>query len=180
MQLLGKMLDKGFISELPSGRTPYDREDLYWGDLKVLFDGAAVGQYLFGQDPLHTNNRRVSGYQNPHHPIDFQRTYWGISNIESQSFITFNFENSSYVIATAHVHSKEIIPNLELDSAFWTRCIDEANRITERHIGEVVVDVIHSGKINFIDRLRIAKKNGLIKTIKRKLFKLVQNKEITG
>ena len=180
MNLLGYMLNSNILRELPSGRGSNSEMELSYGNLRVLIDGAGVGQYLFGQDPLHTGNRRISGYQNPFHPITFSDAKWEIILLNNREYLTFISESDQYLIAAIHVHSKAIIPPILSKSNFWIQCLAEANQETERIGSEYIPDMIHSIRISYTNRLRIARKNGLRDTFKKKILRLIKNKEITS
>jgi hypothetical protein len=67
MVLLGKALSEGLIKELPS------REESDWSltnGNRLIFDGLAIGQYLFGRYPLHSENRIIRGFLNPTYKIN--------------------------------------------------------------------------------------------------------------
>jgi hypothetical protein len=173
MNLLGFMLNSNFVNELPSGRNNELEIVLKYQKYFLLIDGAAIGQYLFGQDPLHTNNHRISGFQNPFHPIKFSDCKWRVVNLNGREFISFMYQEENYLLVSVHVHSKEIIPVIQSDNSFWQRCIAEANGEIDRIEGSYVPDLIHSQKISIIDRFRIARKKGFTKTLIKKLSRLV-------
>lgn len=169
MELLGNLLNSGEVEELSSGRLPHLSSKIFLSDFEVIFDGAGIGQYLFGQDPLHTNNRRISGFQNPEHSIKFVDAKWQIEKIFGTEYVVFEYEKFNYLIASLHVHSKYLLPKVSTSSKVWIRSIGEANGTISREIGDYVPDLIHSQKISYLNRIRIAKKNGIVKTINRRI-----------
>ena len=83
MDLLGFALNEDLAMELPS--TPHSQEEL--GTNRYIFDGAALGQYLLGVDPIHTNGSVISGYQNADYKIDISSFKWSIPQ-QGKLFIT--------------------------------------------------------------------------------------------
>jgi hypothetical protein len=169
MELLGKLLNSGKVEELDSGRSSYFGPKILYFEYEVVFDGAGIGQYLFGQDPLHTNNRRISGFQNPDHTVNFANAEWGIDTLSGFDYVVFKYRGVKYLVASMHIHSKALLPQVSGDSKIWNRSIGEANGTLARAIGDFVPDLIHSQKISLVNRLRIARKNGLLQTLQRKL-----------
>jgi hypothetical protein len=174
MHLLGNLLNKKLIEELPSGRMT-DREIRFdWRGYQLIFDGAAIGQYLVGQDPLHTGNRRISGYLNPDFPQNLSKENWGINSVDGKEYITYESGGEKKLVVGLHVHSKLPLNDVRQKDAMWERILGEANQIIERTISEPIPDLIHSKKISLNNRLRIARRNGLAKTLVRKLKRLFQ------
>ena len=174
MELLGILLNKGLVEELPSGRLESSEIQLTWQDYKIVFDGAAIGQYLLGQDPLHTSNRRISGYQNPNFPQRLSEEIWKIIRISENDFLSYGADGSKRLVLGLHVHAKVPLEPISMADPTWEQIIEEANQIVTRKIGHFTPDLIHSRKISFKNRMRIAKRNGLIQTLKRKVRNLVK------
>lgn len=169
MELLGMLLNSRKVEELDSGRSPHFGPKIHYSEYQVVFDGAGIGQYLFGQDPLHTNNRRVSGFQNPDHTIHFENAEWGIESLSGFDYVVFKYRGLKYLIASMHIHSKMLLPRVSVDSKVWIRSIGEANGTLPRAIGDFVPDLIHSKRISVINRIRLARKTGLLRSLQRKL-----------
>jgi hypothetical protein len=170
MNLLGQMLNANEVGELPSGRNL--NHLVINSEMNVVFDGAAIGQYLLGQDPLHTNNRVVSGFQNPDFPDWLSSRTWGIQKLKDLDFIVSKSAMDRYFVATIHVHSKQIVPRLSSENTFWKQVIAEANNESPRYIGPLIEDKLHSARLNLLTRIRIARKKGLIKVLVDRLKRL--------
>lgn len=160
MELLGLALKLGVLAELTTNpKDPLVLQLRNGSDTKVIFDGAAYGQYLFGQDPFHTNGQRISGFINEnsgqkpdlvHYELKINRDGIG------QSLFVDGIQ-----LLNVHVHAKLPLNEMSCDDKIWKRALDEANGITVRIPDEYVADRIHTQKIFFINRFRIARKRGL-------------------
>jgi hypothetical protein len=149
MKLLGLALNKNVISELPTWPN-----ESYKGEEKddyFLFDGAAIGQYLFGQDPIHTGNRRISGFENQSFPIKPSQLKWKING----NSIYAEANKKRYYFSNLHVHSKEVLTPPKSDPDRWARVLDEANLKTKRVPSEFVAELIHSSGYTFTAKLEI-------------------------
>ena len=146
MKLLGLALNKGQISELPTWKTSIENQKEYF-----LFDGAAIGQYLFGRDPIHTNNVRISGYENPEFPIQPSHLKW---ELDGNSIFAVN-KDEKYYFANLHVHSKELIALPMNDSKRWDSVLSEANGISARISSGKVDEEIHRRGYSILVKLEI-------------------------
>lgn len=174
MELLGLGLNNGLIQELPTHPSQYDsRKFKCVGGQRFIFDGAAIGQYLFGQDPFHQKNYRISGFKNP----DYRK----ITRIEDFVFrvedkggrcnLIGNFKNHDYSIVNLHIHSKELIPALSNTDERWKRAMDEASGRVIR-FAEFVDDISpHAQTPSFTTRLQIARSKGFGHTFKSYILK---------
>lgn len=156
MSLLGKGLNQGVLAELPS----YPNADwLAEGrpSTFTIFDGAAVGQYLFGLDPVHTNNRQISGYINPNFDIPLDDCFWQIQRIEDgpRQQVVMTLDDIKLIPFCIHVHSKILIDRADLNNPDWKRFIAEANKLETRIPGPIRMDDIHSGKISWRNRIEL-------------------------
>jgi hypothetical protein len=164
MELLGLCLNENIVDELPS--LPNDSWTKPTGE-KIVFDGAAYGQYLFGQDPFHTGGRRISGFQNPDFAIELSQLNWKISDVldsENKS-LAYAYKQEQYRVLNLHLHSKIRVGAIDSGSALWAQAINEANGKTHRVPGELEENLIHTQKITIVNRLRIARRKGLSKSI---------------
>lgn len=163
MQLLGLGLNMSILQELPT--LPGDAWELESGrkNRKLVFDGLAYGQYLFGQDPLHQDGMRISGHQNEYFSEALSKFCWSVRPQEHLLFtVGFEWAQSDFEIANIHVHSKETVENPSIESPRWQRAIDEANGLCIRAISGPFCDIIHSRKIKFSNKLRLSRKSGKI------------------
>jgi hypothetical protein len=174
MELLGILLNKSLVEELPSGRLESSEIELNWQDHEIVFDGAAIGQYLLGQDPLHTGNHRISGYQNPNFPQQLSEEIWKIIRISKNDFLSYGVDGNERLVLGLHVHAKVPLEPISMADPTWKQIIEEANQIVTRKMGDFTPDLIHGKKISFKNRVRIARRNGLIQTLKRKVRNLVK------
>ena len=172
MELLGICLNEDIVDELPS--LPNESWENPAGE-KLVFDGAAYGQYLFGQDPFHTGGRRISGFQNPDFPVELSQAIWRVSeggDLERKSLVyTYNFQE--YRVLNLHLHSKIRTGKVDHRSPLWVQAINEANGEIPRVQGELEANLIHTQKITIVNRLRIARRNGLGKSLGRYVMRSV-------
>ena len=164
MDLLGISLNRNLIAELPS------RPDCSWvnnqGE-RLVFDGAAYGQYLFGQDPFHTNGKRISGFQNPYFPVNLQDTSWELQEdvMRQISNLHYSYEGTGYRVLNLHIHSKIPLVSPRIQEDVWSRAINEANGTIERIPDLHVPNDIHTSRISLTNRLRLAKRRGLTRSM---------------
>jgi hypothetical protein len=160
MTLLGLALNNQILAELPTNPT---KPLLILGcndqEIRVLFDGAALGQYLLGQDPFHTDGRRISGYINQE--TDFDASGFKYALRQSQQSPTESLYINENEILNIHVHSKMVLPPISSNAEIWIQAIGEANGTLQRKYGDYTEDTIHSQKISVVNRIRIAKRRGL-------------------
>jgi hypothetical protein len=163
MNLLGLALNLGIISELPTWKID---SSIACGVVDYyFFEGAAVGQYLFGLDPIHTKNIRISGFENPAFPIKLSNLKWAT---EGNSIYAYEGQQK-YWFTNLHIHSKEVLSTPLEDPARWSNAISEANLEVSRKFQENVPEVIHSSgyslrvKAEILSRKKIAKLIGLIR-----------------
>ena len=166
MELLGVALDTGVLSELPS--LPDESWD--WNGATYVFDGAAYGQYFFGQDPFHTEGKIISGFQNPHFNFEVSLAKWRLDEQESRStLLKFKVNEDEWIVANLHVHSKILLPESSLNDPVWKKYLAEANSETSRIPIATTDTSVHSKKLDIWTRFRIAQKKGLIVTILNKI-----------
>lgn len=166
MELLGIALNTGALSELPS--LPQDAWE--WKNEKFVFDGAAYGQYILGQDPFHTQGNIISGFRNPHFDFDVSLANWRLDKHELRSNqLRFWIEEEEWTLANLHVHSKILLPEPSQNNPVWKRYLAEANKQTSRVPVVATETSVHLEKLDLKTRFRIAQKNGMLKTILKKL-----------
>jgi hypothetical protein len=171
MDLLGHALNLGIATELPSVPT-FAEERL---KCNFIFDGAALGQYLLGVDPVHTSGSVVSGFQNSDYPIEISKLRWSIPKPGS---ICMSYHNVEHKLVTLHAHSKELLEPPDPSSTRWRQIINEANLDLPREVRiRDFVDVYHDVP-PFFDRVRVARKNGfsiyLRKYLKRRMKSIMK------
>ncbi len=164
MELLGVCLNENIVKELPS--LPSDCWTKPTGE-KVVFDGAAYGQYLFGQDPFHTGGRRISGFQNPDFPLELSKLNWEVSNEVDleKKMLVYWYNDTQYRLLNLHLHSKIRTGVIDDRSPLWAQAINEANGKTPRIPGEIEPNLIHTQKITVANRIRLARRRGLTKSL---------------
>lgn len=160
MDLLGHALDRKIAFELvsvPNAENPNTAKN-------YLFDGAAIGQYLLGVDPIHTTGSVYSGFHNNDFPVDISKFQWSIPDIGR---ISISHENIDYQLVNLHAHSKELIGIPDQSNPRWRQIIGEANGDLPRKIISREYTKIHFVKPSMINRLRIARKVGFLKQAKK-------------
>jgi hypothetical protein len=154
MDLLGYALNEDLAMELPS--TPHSQEEL--GTNRYIFDGAALGQYLLGIDPIHTNGSVISGYQNADYKFDISSFKW---SIPQQGKLIITIQNVDYQILNLHAHSKETLGIPDPTNLRWKQILQEANGEKPREVLSRETINFHLMKPSFQDRIRIGRKAGL-------------------
>ena len=156
MEVLGLALRKEFAEELPT----YPADALPYHGEQFIFDGAAIGQYLFGVDPLHTDGKIVSGFQNENYKADLRSAHWEITNSLTDGLprISCELDGKKVTLLNLHVHSKIVLKSISESNEVWSRYILEANSEISRREFYVEVPVIHSAPISFRNRIRILKR----------------------
>ena len=189
MNLLGIALNSNLLQELPVDSSQSWRiNESSQGTSKkqfLIFDGLALGQYLFGLDPVHTGGQAISGHINQFYPHPLSSLAWRISTINGHDrpMISLTLNSSEYFIANLHVHAKVSLESLNQQSSQWNRFIDEANETRSRVPHHVSKDVIWSKPISLRNRFRLAKENGtkwmlvqaILIILRRRTFKIKQN-----
>jgi hypothetical protein len=129
MELLGYALENNWAGELPSFPRGKDQSTCKYNTKFLLFDGAAIGQYLLGVNPIHTNGIVVSGYKNPYVETDFSDVKWDVSNFPGSKIPTIKliYMYDTYYMANLHVHSKDLLSQISSTSNEWKRIVFEAN-----------------------------------------------------
>jgi hypothetical protein len=164
MDLLGEALNMEIASELPS--FPILGHET--SEIRPIFDGAALGQYLLGVNPIHSNGFVVSGFQNSDYPADISKFSW---SIPERGKLNFSYNNTRYRLLCLHAHSKEIIGIPDETDERWSQIISEANLILPRKQIARSVSSEHFTLPSLLDRFRIARKKGLSKHIWKYLQK---------
>ena len=177
MALLGIALNTGLVQELPTrlseawdisaSRTNTRKE-------KLIFDGLAIGQYLLGQDPYHTSGFAIPGHINEFFPDHIREWNWRLltngNNLESNLYVSN--EGINYRIANVHVHSKILVPPIELTCPTWKSILDTANGINEPIPVLMPDNGIHTDPISFLNKIRFARRNGVFNLIQQ-IFKRI-------
>lgn len=176
MQLLGQALNSGLIQELPSH--PSDHFG-FMPDTTLrhmpLFDGAALGQYLFGRDPFHQHGLMISGFVNPEYAerTDVTDFVWRCDPKEDYVDLVIGTRSGTFKVSNLHVHSKELLPELSDNSERWVRAIREANH-EQMRISEVSRAISpHSRNATPYERILIARRKGFWRTAYRYLRKRI-------
>jgi hypothetical protein len=156
MSLLGDALNEGIFAELPR----YPESD--WATVGrpstfAIFDGAAIGQYLFGLDPIHTGHHQISGYLNPNFELPLNNCSWRIQRADggSKQQVVFTYENTHLVPLCIHMHSKILIQAPDSEDPEWQRFISEANGRVERKPGPFQENDIHLEELSLTNRIRL-------------------------
>jgi hypothetical protein len=102
--------------------TPYTENIKYWEFYSAfhtfIFDGATIGQYLFGVDPVNNNNtitRNDSSKLDGHVKIWNHGTFEWYKNNKGLNIPYFKTDNTLVPIANLHIHSKDLISAISYD-----------------------------------------------------------------
>jgi hypothetical protein len=172
MILLGKALNLDIFQEVQTNPSmPMVTNDEKGVESRYIFDAAAIGQYLFGQDPFHTDGQRISGFINPDAP--FNPTKYRYSILESQQSKSQAIFMDNIEVINLHIHSKLSLPPISRLEPIWTRATQEANGSIERTTDAFKPDLIHTQSISLLNRLRIARRNGLVRSLIRAAHKRI-------
>lgn len=163
MVLLGKALNEGLINELPS-RVGSDW--LLANGNRLIFDGLAMGQYLFGRYPLHSDNKIIRGFLNSNSKMNLDQADWKSSN---QGDLVFDSNSFSYQVANLHIHSKDNVPNQISEAHLWEEILLEANGKIPHKTRNVHHEAIHIGRYSISTKIRIVRREGLIPYLSRKI-----------
>lgn len=135
MKLLGLGIKAGVVQELPTrpeNGWPIGRQPGSGPPRTLVFDALALGLYLFGRDPLHTGGKIVGGYQHAKFEHDLSQWKWMIAKSKKRGArglqLAIQTDELGHIFpGNLHVHSKEVLPELSLDSEYWSRLLEEAN-----------------------------------------------------
>ena len=136
---------------------------------KNIYDGAALGQYLFGQDPLHTGGHKITGYRNPDFDFNFDNCHFDL-RADSQGKLNDLYlitSRDTFRVANLHLHSKTLIdiPSRAIEE--WNEILMSANSGIQLFSDELIEDRIHSLKISPMSKVRRARKVGYGQYLKR-------------
>lgn len=158
MDLLGEALNQRIFKELPTLTEDFKHCS---PEFNVLFDALAVGQYLFGQDPLHTDGIRVSGYRNPDSDFDFDNAEFTLDFAKNPlGRVAIKNGRKEFQMVTLHLHSKVTPDLVGKNLEYWKDVIKAANSGIKTYSELRIIDVIHSQKISISNRIRRARKVG--------------------
>lgn len=165
MALLGRALNLGIIEELWSRPGTLLREN----QPKIILDGAELGQYFFGADPLHTGGKLQTGFIGNGTELKFDEMKFSLEGTPKSLYVEYLNEKTK--VGCIHNHAKRILTNPDDDPQTWIQLLKEANRETPRIVEVAPTDLIHTKKVSILNRLRRAKKNNknLVKYIIKKI-----------
>lgn len=142
MRILGQAVAEGLLDTLPTqpsassqsltvsrllpGGRVGDQEQAM-----VVFDAAAVGQYLFGIDPRNNGGVLVPGYRETRGGVDPGIwTDWHLVSCEDGiTRVAMRDGGRLGVLAVIHVHAKTSIPLAQPDSVLWNEWLSVANHV---------------------------------------------------
>ena len=162
MMILGIGLSNGWLIEIPS--VPISTGTI---ENQIIFDGAAFGQYLFGVDPIHTEGKLVSGFQNQFYSLELRSVKWRIDKLlgTNISALILEFEGKDYYLADLHIHSKILLKLPSLNSKRWIRAINEANGGT-RELEKIKIVQSRRTGLSIIGKIKKARRIGLLEVLK--------------
>ena len=164
MALLGIALNSGIVDELPtrlSDAWDIDSVENSNAPTKLIFDGLAIGQYLLGQDPYHTNGYAIPGHVNECFTDAIKDWSWKIFSSKIGSNLFVEKGGFEIRIANIHVHSKILIPQLSASNLKWQTIISTANKFSEPIPVQMPDNKIHDTRISLINKFRFARRKGL-------------------
>ena len=177
MNLLGLALNDGVIHELPTklndawtiGPTILNNKKE-----KLIFDGLAIGQYLYGQDPYHTNGYAIPGHVNENFSEQITEWKWFIDEGfgGSHSNLNFEFKSTNFRVANIHVHSKIFLPKLEISDDTWIETIEIANGLKNPIARKMPLYEIHTVNISFRNKFRFARRNGWLHLLREATYRI--------
>jgi hypothetical protein len=95
----------------------------------LIFDAAAVGQYLFGIDPRNQQGILMPGYRETRGGLD--PGYWQNWSLalceDGVTRVTAKAGDQLLVLANLHIHAKIIIPRPEIGNEYWNTQLGIAN-----------------------------------------------------
>jgi len=134
MKSLARAVQEGLVSELPSMPGEFGpRINVQVGQQSdnalVLFDAAAVGQYLFGIDPRNNNGIRVPGYRERRGDIDpgVWRNWAILQCADGIERISCEVEDKRVVFGNLHIHSKQLLGPVSSMDPVWLETVRIAN-----------------------------------------------------
>ena len=167
MDLLGMALNTNTFRELPTLLKQFKQsgEEI---NTPIIYDALALGQYLYGQDPLHTGGVRVSGYRNDESKFEFGTSQFALNFKDTPlGRVCIKSGDTEYQIANLHLHAK-VTPDVISNSlGEWEKVITNANLGVEVRSQEIFPDLIHSKYISLPNRIRRARKVGYSTHLKR-------------
>ena len=165
MNLLGLALNDGVVQELPTklehsweiGSTQQNENNY-----RLIFDGLAIGQYLHGQDPYHTNGYAIPKHINENFDEPIASWKWFIAGTDRDHVSQLNFESNSKIfrVANIHVHSKLLLPTLDSSNEIWRETIEIANGLKPPVATKRPNYEIHTEAISLLNKFRFARRNG--------------------
>jgi hypothetical protein len=96
-----------------------ERFSKYVESFKGIFDAAAIGQYMFGIDPIHNRNN-TDGFVNPHCCFKINKTVlrWEkVSLISKRDLyrLSIKYKEDWYPVYNLHVHNKSLYRGMSDD-----------------------------------------------------------------
>lgn len=119
--------------ELSMTKTSKDQEGNTEPSAHIIFDAAAVGQFLFGIDPRISNGLLTPGYLELRGELDISRwRNWRIVTCaDGLDRVAFSSENQTFILVQLHVHAKIRVPMPRSGNRFWDECLGVANGLIE-------------------------------------------------
>jgi len=156
MDVLGLALHAGIATELPT----FPENAIPCHKSEIIFDGAAIGQYLFGVDPMHTEGKVISGFENINFKIDLNSGYWKVTSTLNDGLPRISWVNDKdeVILANLHIHSKLPLEPIDDSRDIWDKCIDEANHNSTRNTIHVDIPTIHNTSVSLRNKIRLLKR----------------------
>lgn len=135
MQLLGLAAKRGIVTELPTRledalSIAVKGPNGTTGSYPLIFDATALGMYVFGLDPIHTEGTVRPGYLQQDFGENVVKFFWACLEMPSSHHWGVHVASESAqeaFIANIHIHSKINPGSLRPDSAPWAQFLEGAN-----------------------------------------------------
>lgn len=80
---------------------------------RVIFDGATLGSFLFGRDPIHTNGKIIPGYIYPGFKSNLRNVNWQVKRNRERIELSISKRKSKIIICCLHMHCKLEIKDIK-------------------------------------------------------------------
>jgi len=153
MELLGRLLQNSdYFYSLPTEAALNSQSPPLWNYVRPefaggIFDGAALGQFIFGIDPKNVNGPLYNGFENENKGIDLWSLIFSMDYKKGYASVAKNGEAGIYKLYNIHLHSKlfdELIINNRFGSILDSIHEGNTTLISVNYKGNVVIRVVRT------------------------------------